>query len=122
MKTENTILEKSKKFALRIIKLYKYLCLVKKEFVMSKQILRSGTSIGANVREGNRGQTKPDFITKMSIAYKEADETSYWLELLFESGYLNQKAFERIYEDNIELLRLLSSIIITSRNNLTIKK
>jgi four helix bundle protein len=122
MKTENTILEKSKKFALRIIKLYKYLCLVKKEFVMSKQILRSGTSIGANVREGNRGQTKPDFITKMSIAYKEADETSYWLELLFESGYLNQKAFESIYEDNIELLRLLSSIIITSRNNLTIKK
>jgi four helix bundle protein len=85
---------------------------------MSKQILRSGTSIGANVREGNRGQTKPDFITKMSIAYKEADETSYWLELLHESGYLNKESFESIYEDNLELLRLLSSIIITSRRNL----
>ena len=121
MKTENIILDKSKKFALRIIKLYKYLCLEKKEFVMSKQILRSGTSIGANVREGNRGQTKPDFITKMSIAYKEADETSYWLELLFESGYLNKKSFESIYEDNLELLRLLSSIIITSRRNLKTK-
>ena len=114
-------MDKSKKFALRIIKLYKYLCLEKKEFVMSKQILRSGTSIGANVREGNRGQTKPDFITKMSIAYKEADETSYWLELLFESGYLNKKSFESIYEDNLELLRLLSSIIITSRRNLKTK-
>ena len=121
MKTENVILDKSKKFALRIIKLYKYLCLEKKEYVMSKQILRSGTSIGANVREGNRGQTKPDFITKMSIAYKEADETSYWLELLFESGYINKKAFESIYEDNLELLRLLSSIIITSRRNLKSK-
>ena len=121
MKTENIILDKSKKFALRIIKLYKYLCLEKKEFVMSKQILRSGTSIGANVREGNRGQTKPDFITKMSIAYKEADETSYWLELLHESGYLNKESFESIYEDNLELLRLLSSIIITSRRNLKTK-
>ncbi len=118
MRTDNVILDKSKKFALRIIKLYKYLCSEKHEFVMSKQILRSGTSIGANVREGNRGQTKPDFITKMSIAYKEADETSYWLELLHESGYLNKESFESIYEDNLELLRLLSSIIITSRRNL----
>ena len=115
MKTENIILIKSKAFALRIIGLYNFLRTEKREYVMSKQILRSGTSIGANVREGNRGQTKPDFITKMNTALKEADETCYWLELLYESGYLGEKAFESMYEDCTELVRILSSIIISAR-------
>ena len=115
MKTDNVILTKSKAFALRVIGLYKYLRSEKREYVMSKQILRSGTSIGANVREGNHGQTKPDFITKMNIALKEADETCYWLELLFESGYVSKKAFESMHEDCTELVRILSSIVISAR-------
>ena len=118
MKTDNIILTKSKTYALRIIKMYKYLCAEKKEFVMSKQILRSGTSIGANVREGSRGQSKSDFVAKMSIAQKEAEETCYWLELLYESGYISKKIFDSMYEDNLELIRILSSIIITTRQNL----
>ena len=118
MKTDNIILTKSKTYALRIIKMYKYLCAEKKEFVMSKQILRSGTSIGANVREGSRGQSKSDFVAKMSIAQKEAEETCYWLELLYESGYIIKKIFDSMYEDNLELIRILSSIIITTRQNL----
>jgi four helix bundle protein len=118
MEIENLIVKKSKAFALRIVKMYKYFCAEKKEFVMSKQILRSGTSIGANVREGSRGQSKADFISKMSIAQKEAEETCYWLELLFESGFLSKRIFESMYEDNLELIRILSSIIITARRNL----
>ena len=98
--------------------MYKYLCTEKKEFVLSKQVLRSGTSIGANVREGSRGQSKADFISKMCIAQKEAEETCYWLELLFESGFLSKRIFESLYEDNLELIRILSSIIITARQNL----
>ena len=85
---DNLIVSKSKTFALRIIKLYKYLCNEKKEYVMSKQILRSGTSIGANIREAVRGQSKADFYAKLHISLKEADETAYWLELLNESGYI----------------------------------
>ena len=117
MKTDNVILVKSKEYALRIIKMYKYLCSEKKEFVMSKQILRSGTSIGANIREGSRGQSKPDFIAKMSIAQKEAEETCYWLELLYESGYISKSIFESMYKDNLEILKILSSIIISTRQN-----
>ena len=82
MKTDNVIVEKSKKFAIRIIKLYKYLCDNKNEYVLSKQLLRSGTSVGANVKEAIRGQSKADFIAKMNIALKEASETEYWLDLL----------------------------------------
>ena len=118
MEIENFIVKKSKEFALRIVKMYKYLCTEKKEFVLSKQVLRSGTSIGANVREGSRGQSKADFISKMCIAQKEAEETCYWLELLFESGFLSKRIFESLYEDNLELIRILSSIIITARQNL----
>ena len=117
METESVILNKSKAFALRIIKMYKYLCADKKEFVMSKQILRSGTSIGANVREGRRGQSIPDFVAKMSIAQKEAEETCYWLELLYESGYISKSIFESMYKDNLEILKILSSIIISTRQN-----
>lgn len=90
---QNIILVKSKSFALRAVKLYKFLCSKKQEFVMSKQVLRSGTSIGANVREGTRAQSTADFISKMNIALKEAEETCYWLELLYESGYLDERAF-----------------------------
>ena len=115
MKTENTIVAKSKTFALRIIKLYKFLCSEKKEFVMSKQIIRRGTSIGANVREATRAQSTPDFISKMNIALKEAEETCYWLELLYESEYLDENAFNSIYNDSMEILRILASIVKTAR-------
>ena len=118
METENVIVKKSKDFALRIINMYKYLCVEKREYVISKQVLRSGTSIGANVREGVRGQTKPDFIAKMSVAQKEAEETCYWLELLYESGYINKGIFESMYRDNLEINRILASIILTARQNL----
>ena len=90
---ECVIVDKSKAFALRIIKLYRYLCAEKQEYVLSKQLLRSGTSIGANVREAKRAQSKPDFYLKMNIALKEADEAAYWLELLHESEFLEPQAF-----------------------------
>ena len=106
-------LEKSKAFALRIIKLYRYLCDEKREFVLSKQVLKSGTSIGANVKEARAAQSKKDFLAKMYIAYKEANETEYWLELLFESGYLEEKNFRSIYGDNKEILKLLTAITKT---------
>ena len=108
---ENVIRDKSKTFALRIIKLYQYCCAEKKEYVLSKQILRSGTSIGANVREGDRAQSKAEFIAKMNIALKEADETLYWLELLHESGYLEAPLFQSMAADCDELIRLLVTII-----------
>ena len=92
-------MNKSKAFALRIIKLYQFLCDSKKEYVLSKQILRSGTSIGANAKEGVNAQSKADFYAKMYIAYKEANETEYWLELLYESGYIETKAFESMHSD-----------------------
>ncbi len=117
MKTDNIIVEKSKVFALRIIKLYKYLCNEKKEYILSKQILRSGTSIGANVKEAIRGQSKADFYAKMNIALKEASETEYWLELLHESNYIDDKSFNDIYFDCQELLKLLMSITKTQKGS-----
>ena len=90
MEKENVIVEKSKSFALRIIRLYRYLCGEKNEYILSKQLLRSGTSIGANVKEAIRGQSKADFYAKMNISLKEASETEYWLELLHESGYIEK--------------------------------
>ena len=115
---ENVIVDKSKKFALRIIRMYRYLCDKKKEFVLSKQVLRSGTSIGANVREAERGQSKADFMAKMSIALKEADETLYWLELLHESDLLSANEFSGIYNDGQEIVRILVSITQTSKRKL----
>ena len=112
---DNIILYKSKAFALRIIKLYQYLRNEKKETVMSKQLLRSGTSIGANTREAMRGQTKPDFYAKLNIALKEADETAYWLELLFESDFIDKKQFDSIYSDCEEIISLLVSITKTQK-------
>ena len=110
MKKENVIVEKSKSFALRIIRLYRYLCSEKNEYILSKQLLRSGTSIGANVKEAIRGQSKADFYAKMNISLKEASETEYWLELLHESGYIEKEPFVSIYEDCQELIKILVTI------------
>ena len=116
MKESNVILEKSKSFAIRIVKLCKYLN-DRNEYVLSKQLLRSGTSVGANVREAQRGQSKADFVSKMNIALKEACETEYWLEILFETEYLNKEEFESIYNDNKEITKLLMSITKTAKAN-----
>ena len=110
MKETNLIAEKSKSFALRIIKLYRYLCSERNEFVLSKQVLRSGTSIGANIREALFAQTKADFYSKVFIALKETSETEYWLELLHESNDLEDSAFNSIDQDCKELLRILTAI------------
>jgi len=112
----NVIKEKSFSFAIEIVSLHKVL-IEKKEFVISKQLLRSGTSIGANVREAEHAQSKVDFIHKLSISLKEANETEYWLDLLYETKYLEISEFENIKTKIIELLKLLTSIIITSKTN-----
>lgn len=109
---------KSKDFAIKIVFLYKELTSNKKEHVMSKQLLRSGTSIGANVKEAVEAQSKADFISKMSIALKEASETEYWLDLLKETGYIDDIVFEEIYSLNLELIKLLTSIVKKSKANL----
>lgn len=113
--SNNIILEKSKKFAVRIINLYKYLGENKNEYVMSKQILRCGTSIGANVRETINAQSRADFISKMSIALKEADETTYWLELLYETDFITDEQFSSMTSDCSEIIKILTSIIKTSK-------
>ena len=105
------IKEKTLVFAVRVVKFYKYLCEEKKEFVMSKQILRSGTSIGANVRESKNAQTNPDYLTKMNIALKEADETQYWLELLFRSEYITKDEYQSLNDDLKEIIAILVSIV-----------
>lgn len=114
----NVVSVKSKAFALRIIKLYKYLNDVKHEYVLSKQVLRSGTSIGANVSEGVVGFSKKDFLAKMYIAFKECVETQYWLELLQETDYLTIDEFKSINEDCTELKKLLSSITKSTKDSL----
>lgn len=111
---DNLVVDKNKQLALRIIKLYRYLCEEKHERILSKQLLRCGTSVGANIREAVRGQSKADFIAKMNIALKEASETEYWIELLYESGYISQAEFESIYPQANELNRLLISILKSS--------
>lgn len=117
-KTDNIIVDKSKGFALRIIRLYQYLKNEKSEFVLSKQLLRSGTSIGANVKEAIRGQSRADFYAKLNISLKEASETEYWLELLHESEYIEEKAFNSIYADCQELIKLLVAITKTQKGEL----
>lgn len=114
--SDNIIFNKSKIFAVRIINLYKYLCDTKNEYVISKQLLRSGTSIGANVREAGVAQSKKDFIAKMNIALKEAAESEYWIELLHETNYISKNEFDSIKSDCSEINRLLISIIKTSNN------
>ena len=112
-KENNVILLKSIDFAVRIINLYKYLCKEFSEYTLSKQILRSGTSIGANVREAIEGITKADFKNKIYIALKEARETDYWLELLYKTDYLTESQYEDINKDNEELIKILTSIAKT---------
>ncbi len=118
MKDNNIISVKAKKFAVRIVRLYNYLCDEKREFVMSKQLMRSGTSIGANISEGICGISKKDFLSKMYIAFKECVETQYWLDLLNETEYLSETEYRSIYEDCEELRKLLSSITKTTQERI----
>lgn len=117
---EDVIKIKSFKLAIRIVKLYQYLGNDKREFVLSKQVLRSGTSVGAMVREAEHAESKTDFKHKMAIAQKEANETLYWLELLKETDYLTKEQFQTIYDDTVEIIKLLTSIIKTTKQNLKI--
>ena len=113
---DNIVKQKSYAFALKIINLYKYLTGVKKEFILSKQVLRSGTSIGANVEEAIGGQSRNDFSSKLSIAYKEARETKYWLSLLKDSKYINQEEFAKIISPCEEILKIIGKIQKTLKN------
>ncbi len=113
---EVIVYDKAKKFALRIVRLYKYLCSDKHETVMSKQILRSGTSIGANIAEAECAVSNKDFLSKMYIAFKECAETLYWLELLCQSGYITESEFNSLFMDCNEIKRILSSITKTTRD------
>ena len=115
---DNILVNKSFKFAIRIVKLYKYLCDSKKEYTLSKQLLRSGTSIGANINEAQEAQSKNDFISKLSISLKEARESKYWIELLKETDYLSKSEANSIIEDLVEILKLLTSIIKSTKNNI----
>ena len=118
MRKDNVVLEKSYALALRMVKLYKYLKEEKKEFVLSKQILRSGTSIGANIEEAMGAQSEKDFLSKISIAYKEARETKYWLKLLNDSEYLEEKQAQSLFQDIEEMLKLLGSIQKTMKQKI----
>ena len=117
--SKSILKDKSFAFALRSINLYKYLKEIKKEYLISKQMLRSGTSIGANIREAQNAESSADFIHKFGIAQKECDETLYWLELLFASEYLSVLEFNSIHDEGDELLRMIRSSILTlkQRNN-----
>ena len=113
----NVIAQKSKAFAVRIVRLSRYMQQSQTEFILSKQIVRSGTSIGANVYEATQAFSHADFSHKMSIALKESVETQYWLELLHETDFLSSSEFQSLYEDNQELTRLLTAILNTARKN-----
>ena len=113
---KNVVREKSYAFALRIVKAYKYLINDQKEYILSKQLLRSGTAIGALVREAEYGESTSDFIHKLKISLKEANETQYWLELLKDSQFIDENAFTSINNECIELLKLLTSIINKCKN------
>ena len=115
---ENIVKNKSFGFAVRIVRLYQYLCEQKKEFVLSKQLLRSGTSVGAMVREAEHAESKLDFKHKMAIAQKEINETIYWLELLQATNYLTNEQFESVNTDAVELIKLITSIIVTAKTNI----
>ena len=114
MMRENTILDKSFHFAVRIVRLCQYLNADKKEYILSKQLLCSGTSIGANIAEAQQGQSKKDFHMKMNISLKECSETKYWLHLLMATGYLTENENESISTDCIELEKLLTTIVKTT--------
>jgi four helix bundle protein len=115
---ENIVKTKSFAFAVRVVKLYQFLSEQKKEFVLSKQLLRSGTSVGAMVREAEHAETKSDFKHKMGIAQKEINESIYWLELLKETGYLTNEQFESINSDAVEIIKLITVIIKSTKTNI----
>lgn len=115
---QNIVKIKSFGFAVRIVKLYPYLCNEKKEFTLSKQLLRSGTSVGAMIREAEHAESKSDFKHKMAIAQKEINETMYWLELLKETGYLLKEEFDSLYADATEIIKLITSILKSTKENL----
>jgi four helix bundle protein len=117
MKSENVVQTKSYDFALRIIKVYKYLVQEKKEFVLSKQLLRSGTSVGANIEEAIGGQSKADFFAKITISYKETRESKYWIRLLRDSDYLTIEQSDDLLKDVEELLKIIGSIQKSIRNS-----
>ena len=118
----NIVRNKSFDFAIRIVKLYQYVNNDKKEFILAKQLLRSGTSVDAMIREAEHAESKSDFIHKFAIAQKEANETVYWLELLKATDYLNEKEFQNISNDAITILKLITSILKTSKSQSNIKK
>lgn len=115
MKEENVLEKKSYEFALRIVKMYRYLIEEQKEYVLSKQVLRSGTAVGANYAESQHAQSKADFISKVSIALKEANETLWWIRLLHDSDYLSDSLFNSIYHDGNEVVALLVSIVKSAK-------
>jgi len=115
---ENPLIKKSYDFALDIVLLYKFLAEKRKEFVLSKQLLRSGTSVGANIREAVDGQSKADFLSKMNISLKEARESLYWIDLLADSNYIDPEQKQKIYKKCEELIRILVSIVKTTKINL----
>ena len=120
MRRDTFICMRSKAFASRIIKLYRFLIDEKKEFVLSKQIMRSGTSIGANIREAIRAQSTADFIAKLYISLKEAEETMFWLELLEDSEYVESSQIANLYEENNELVMIITKSISSAKNKLQI--
>lgn len=115
---ENVVKNKSFAFAVKVIRLYQFLCEHKREFVLSKQLLRSGTSVGAMIREAEHAETKNDFKHKMGIAQKEINETIYWLELLKETDYLSIEQFENIHSDAIEIIKLVTAILKSTKANI----
>jgi len=117
MSGSNILKDKSYSFAIRIVKLNKYLIQNKKEFILSKQILKSGTAIGALVREAEFGQSRADFINKLSISLKEANETHYWIEILKDGNYINQISFDSLEKDCKEIIKILISSIKTLKEN-----
>ena len=108
---DNPLKDRYYAFSVRIVKMYKYLCDKKREYVLNKQVLRSGTSIGANIVEANGGISKDDFFAKMSISYKEALETKYWLDLLKDSGFLESKGYDELYQEAVETSRMLFAVL-----------
>ena len=114
---DNIVVEKSLSFAIRIVRLYQYLSQQKQEKIMSRQLLKSGTSIGANIREAIRAQSRNDFISKLNIALKEASETEYWLELLYRTDYITEKEYDSICGECKELNKILISIVRTTKSN-----
>lgn len=118
MTHDNVLVDKSIDFAIRITNCYKYLKDEKKEYILSKQMFRSGTSIGANIHEAIQGKSKPDFVSKLGISLSEASETSYWLKVLHRSNVIDDKMYNSMINDLDELIRILVSTIKTTRKNM----